>query len=125
MKNLRFLLTLTLLLVPLTCFSAEPKRITATSRITEVTVYSDRALTSRSAALNLTPGSYLISFENLPALIQDDSVRVEGSGSAGVTIAGIEVKRTFLEKSGEKRVKEIDEEIYVLEQRSALLAARK
>lgn len=125
MKNLRFILSLTLLLVPVLSFAADLKRIPASSRITAVTVYPDRALTTRSVSLNLKPGSYLITFDNLPTLIQDDSVRVEGKGSAGITIAGLEVKRAFLEQSGEKRVKELDEEIRGLEQRSGALDARK
>ncbi len=95
------------------------------ARITAVTVYPDRALTSRSASLNLKPGSYLVTFDSLPALVQDDSVRVEGKGSAGVTIVGLEVKRAFLEQSGEKRVQELDEEIRALEQRSGVLDAKK
>ena len=125
MKNLRFILSLTLLLVPVLSFATDLKRIPASSRITAVTVYPDRALTTRSASLNLKPGSYLITFDNLPTLIQDDSVRVEGKGSAGITIAGLEVKRAFLEQSGEKRVKELDEEIRGLELRSGALDARK
>jgi uncharacterized protein (TIGR02231 family) len=125
MKNLRCLLFLALLLLPALTFAADLKRIPASSRITAVTMYPDRALTTRSASLNLTPGSYLIAFDTLPTLIQDDSVRVKGKGSDGVTIVGLEVKRAFLEQSGEKRVKELDEEIRVLEQRSGALDARK
>ena len=125
MKNLRYFLFMILLLAPAFAFSAELKRIPASSRITAVTVYPDRALTSRSVSLNLKPGSYLIAFDTLPTLIQDDSVRVEGKGSAGVTIVGLEVKRAFLEQSGEKRVKELEEEIRGLEQRSGALDARK
>ncbi len=125
MKNLRYFLFLTLLLAPAITFSADLKRIPASSRISAVTVYPDRALTSRTASLNLKPGGYLITFDSLPTLIQDDSVRVEGKGSAGATIVGLEVKRAFLEQSGEKRVKELDEEIRALEQRSGALDARK
>ncbi len=125
MKYPRYFLSLTLLLVPVLTFAADLKRIPASSRITAVTVYPDRALTSRSAALNFKPGSYLITFDGLPTLIQDDSVRVEGTGSAGVTIVGLEVKRVFLEQSGEERVKALDEEIRGLEQRSGVLDAKK
>ncbi len=125
MKNLRCLLFLTLLLAPVFTYSADLKRIPASSRITAVTVYPDRALTSRSFSLNLKPGSYLIAFESLPTLIEDDSVRVAGKGGAGVTIVGLEVKRAFLEQSGEKRVKELDEEIRGLEQRVGALDAKK
>ncbi len=125
MRPLRYFLILTLLLVPLHTFAAEPSRMRATSRITAVTVYSDRAQTTRAASLNLKPGSYLITFDGLPTLIQDDSVRVAGMGSAGATIVGLEVKRAFLEQSGEKRVQELDEEIRALELRSGALDAKK
>lgn len=125
MKNLRYLLFLTLLLVPTLTLAAELKRIPATASITAVTVYPDRALTSRSATLNLKPGSYRIGFDHLPPLIQDDSVRVAGKGSAGVTIIGLEVQRIFLERSRAERVQALDEEIRALEQRSAGLDAKK
>jgi uncharacterized protein (TIGR02231 family) len=124
MKFISFIALLTLLALPCLSFSDDLKRIAAPSKITAVTVYADRALTSRSATVNLKPGSYLIAFEGLPTLIQDDSVRVEGKGSAGATIVGLEVKRAFLERSGEKRVKELDEEIRGLERRSGSLDAR-
>jgi len=125
MKMLRYLLFLTVLLTPALGFSADIKRLPASARITAVTVYADRALTTRAASLSLKPGSCLVSFDGLPTLLQDDSVRVEGKGSAGVTIVGLEVKRAFLEQSGEKRVQELDAEIRALEQRSAALDAKK
>jgi uncharacterized protein (TIGR02231 family) len=123
MPSLIFLLPL--LSLPAFSFSAEIKRVSAPSRITAVTVYADRALTSRSATLSLKQGSYLIAFDSLPVLIQDDSVRVEGKGSAVASIVGLEVKRAFLEQSGEKRVKELEEEIRGLERRSGSLDAKK
>jgi len=125
MKILRPFLLLILLLLPSITSAAEPKRLAAASRITAVTVYADRALTTRTAELDLKPGSYLVTFDSLPSLLQDDSVRVAGKGSAGVTIVGLEVKKAFLEQSGEKRVKELDEEIRALELRSGGLDAKK
>lgn len=96
-----------------------------TAKIKAVTVYADRALTTRSATLSLKPGSYLIVFEPLPTLILDDSVRVEGKGTAAVTIAGLEVKRVFLENIAEKRPQELQEEIRELEKNYAQLDAKK
>jgi uncharacterized protein (TIGR02231 family) len=121
----RCTLLLALLLMPAITFGAEQHRLQTTSRITSVTVYPDRAMTTRNAGLSLKPGSYLVTFDNLPPLVQDDSVRVEGRGSAGVAIVGLEVKRVFLELSGDKRVKEIDEEILSLERQSGGLDAKK
>lgn len=125
MKSSRFFLFLALILIPTLAISAEPQRIPAPSRITAVTVYADRALTTRSSTLTLKPGSYLIAFEALPTLILDDSVRVDGKGTAATTITGLEIKRVFLEQRGEKRVQELQEEIRALEKRSAALDARK
>lgn len=125
MKSLRFFLFLTLILIPTLALSAEPQRLAAQTRITAVTVYADRALTTRSSTLTLKPGSYLIAFEALPTLILDDSVRVAGTGTAATTITGLEIKRVFLEQRGEKRVQELQEEIRALEKRSAALDARK
>jgi uncharacterized protein (TIGR02231 family) len=121
----RCTLLLALFLAPAMAIGADLQRLQTAHRITSVTVYADRAMTTRSAALALKPGSYLVSFDGLPPLIQDDSVRVEGKGTAAVTIAGLEIKRTFLEQSSEKRVKEIDEEIRNLERQSGVLDARK
>lgn len=125
MKNIRILLSLLLVAIPVTLPAAVLQRVAAPARISAVTVYPDRALVLRTADVSLKPGSYLVSFENLPVLLQDDSVRVEGKGAARATIAGLEVKRVFLEESGEQRVKELDEEIRALELRSAALDAKK
>jgi uncharacterized protein (TIGR02231 family) len=125
MKILSFFSILTILCIPNLSFSADLKQITAPSRITAVTVYADRALTTRSATLPLKPGSYLIAFKSLPVLTQDDSIRVEGKGSAKATIVGLEVKRVFLEQSDEKRAKELDEEIRSLERRLGTIDSKK
>jgi uncharacterized protein (TIGR02231 family) len=116
---------LALLLTPAITFGTDLRRLQATHHITTVTVYPDRAMTTRTTSLTLKSGSYLVSFDNLPNLLQDDSVRVDGKGTAGVTIVGLEVKRVFLEQSNEKRVRDIDEEIRTLERQSGGLDAKK
>ncbi len=125
MEKFKYFLPLLLLVAPVLSFGTELKRLPVSSRITAVTVYPDRAVTTRSVSLNLKPGSYLIAFDALPALIQDDSVRVEGKGGGGMTIAGMEIKRLFPEQSGEKRIKELDAEINGQVQRVGALDARK
>jgi len=106
-------LILLLLLVPSSAVALSSIETTAT--ITAVTLYQDRALTVRTATARLKPGSNLIIITGLPVLMQDDSLRVEGTGTAGTTINSIEVRRRFLEQSAEKRVKEIEGEITALE----------
>lgn len=113
------------LLMPTVSFGAGMHRVQAVPRITAVTVYTDRAMTTRTVNLSLKPGTNMVSFANLPALLQDDSVRVEGKGVAGVTIVGLEVKRVFLDQSGDQRVKEIDDQIRNLERQAGGLEAKK
>lgn len=119
------ILVLISLLTPVLSFAATAQRITLQPRITAVTVYQDRAQTVRSATVNLKPGNQIIALEGLPVLLQDDSVRVEGSGTARVTVAGIEVKRKFLEQTAEKRAKELENEIRLLERKIGSYDARK
>jgi len=125
MHIVRIILLLMLVFFPIIASGAEIRRVQATPRITAVTVYPDRAMTSRSTTLNLKPGSYVIALEPLPVLLQDDSIRVEGKGSAAATIVGMEVKRTFLEQVPEKRAGEIEAEIRTLQRKVESLDARK
>lgn len=100
-------------------------RIPVTSTLTGVTVFQDRAQITRTVVVTLKPGSQVVAIEGLPVLLQEDSVRVEAKGSARVTIGGIEVKRSFLAQSSDKRVAEIDSEIRQLERKLGGLDARK
>lgn len=125
MTILRPFLLLAVLVLPAAASGADLQRVSASPRITAVTVYPDRAMTTRSVTLSLKPGSHLIAFEHLPVLIQDDSVRVEARGSAAAAIAGLEVKRLFVEQSGERRVKELETEIRDLERKVGALDAKK
>jgi uncharacterized protein (TIGR02231 family) len=100
-------------------------RIAAQATISAVTIYQDRAQVTRTATVQLKPGSQIIALEGLPVLLQDDSVRVDAKGTARVTITGIEVKRTFLARTAEKRVKELEDELKILERKLGTLDAKK
>jgi uncharacterized protein (TIGR02231 family) len=117
----RTLILFCTLLVPHLSDAAEVKRVTAAARLTNVTVYPDQAMTTRTATMPLQPGSYMIVFDNLPVLVRDDSVRVEGKGSAQANIVGMEVVRGFTEQIPEKRVKELTDEIQVIERKRGAL----
>jgi uncharacterized protein (TIGR02231 family) len=110
---------------PVLASGAEPIRIQAVSHISSVTVYPDRAMTTRDTILSLKRGSYVVAFEGLPVLIQDESVRVTGKGSAAVTILGIVVTRSFAEQVPEKRAKELEKEILDISRKVAGLDARR
>ena len=53
-------LLLILLLVPAITFGADLQRLQTSPRITTVTVYPDRAMTTRTADLSLKPGEYVV-----------------------------------------------------------------
>lgn len=112
-------------LYPGIVLAAAPTRIPAQATISAVTVYQDRAQVTRSATVALKPGSQIIAVEGLPVLLQDDSVRVDAKGTARATITGIEVKRSFLSQTADKRVKEIEAELKQLERKLGGLDARK
>lgn len=125
MQIARIILLMALVLVPPFAGAAEIHRVQTTPRIAAVTVYPDRAMISRSATLSLKPGSYLITLGPLPTVLQDDSIRVEGKGSAAAAIVGMEVKRTFLEQAPERRAGELEEEIRTLQRSMESMDARK
>ena len=52
------------------------------SKITSVTVYSDRAQITRSATTYLTKGEHKILFDELPQSIEQNSIQANGKGNA-------------------------------------------
>lgn len=121
MKKLFFLLILTLFALPV--FAAN--KIEVVAKVTDVTVYNDRALTKRAATVQLKPGLNLVTIKNLPLLLQDDSVTIEGHGVADVTISGVSTDRQFLEQATEQRLRELQNKINSLEHELAALEAGK
>ena len=125
MQIRRLVLGTVIWLMPCGAMASVAARIPIKASITGVTVYQDRAQVTRTATIRLKPGSQTLVFEQLPELLQDDSVRLEASGTARVTIGSIEVKRSFLPRTAEKRTAEIEAEIRQLEHKLAGLDARK
>lgn len=95
-------------------FLASPalaENIAASSKITEVTVYPDRALVNRAALLEIKSGIHEIIFSHLPVTLMDESLRVSGKGRAEVKLLSVEAKRSFLEKSPQDKVRKLEKEI--------------
>ncbi|MCH7760827.1 mucoidy inhibitor MuiA family protein, partial [candidate division TA06 bacterium] len=102
-------------IVPQLANATIQNRLSPLSQITSVTVYEDRAMVTRTAQITLEPKEYQVVFQDLPEKIFEESVRTSGKGQARVTITGLEVKKTFLEKSGEARVRDLENQIQTLE----------
>jgi uncharacterized protein (TIGR02231 family) len=124
MSYLKLAIFAVLVCLPLHATAAEINRLSLPTRITSVTLYPDRAMTTRAATLELKPGSYILEVPALPVLLQDDSLRVSGRGSAVATITGMETKRTFLDQTPEKRAGELEAEMKKLQRAMGSLDAR-
>jgi uncharacterized protein (TIGR02231 family) len=120
---MKILLSILLLIMPVAA-SAEVHLIPAASRITAVTAFSDRAQVSRSATVTLKAGTNLISFQDLPRSMAEESLRVEGTGTGQSRISGVSVKKVFLERSHEKRIHDLEEELTATRRKVESIDAR-
>jgi uncharacterized protein (TIGR02231 family) len=121
MKTKAFVLFLTILflLVP-----AELSAERANSRISAVTVYRDRAIITRTASAQLAAGEQVLSFENLPAALVDQSLQAAGRGVAGATILDVSAQNVFTEATSNDRVKELETQIKELQRQRRVLDDR-
>jgi hypothetical protein len=75
------------------------------TRITAVTVYSDRAMITRTGRTPVPSGTRQIVISGLPPILQDQSVRVAASGTASAKILEVKVDRMYLDTLATARVK--------------------
>jgi len=104
---------------------AAAAEFTPATRVSEVTVYRQAALVTREARLTLPPGSHRVLLGVLPALADPDSVRVSGSGPAGMEIGGVEVLREFRPPAPPPDHSAIDREIDDLNRQMSLVNDRR
>ena len=132
--NSRLLLLLAPLAVTARLLAAEPPSDDGqplTSRITEVTVYADRAQVVRQAPAQLAPGTSRYAFAKLPGWIDEGSVRVTISPASAGKILDVQVRRTFLAKptdeeftKAEAAVRELADQIADLDDEQTVLTAQ-
>lgn len=70
--------------------------IKATTQVSAATIYTDRALVSRSGQVTLPAGAQTLVIENMPAGFDESSLRVQGKAEASVKIGAVEVKHVYL-----------------------------
>jgi uncharacterized protein (TIGR02231 family) len=85
--------------------------ITAESHLTQVSVYPDSALLTRSASIELAPGEHAVIFSDIIPELDENTIRVSGQGSAKVKILGAQVKKEFLKEKPGERVQELEKQI--------------
>ncbi|OGC91269.1 MAG: hypothetical protein A2W25_00225 [candidate division Zixibacteria bacterium RBG_16_53_22] len=118
-----FLILMGVLLLS-TTLRAQDNLIIANSKIKAVTVFTDRALVTRSVEATLEPGSFRIQVPGLPSGLIDNSIRVSSKGMAGAKISGVKVEKDLSAESSSDRIKEIESHIAALDQRNIELTDR-
>jgi len=89
--------------------------IAADSHIAAVTVYADRAVVTRTAALDLAAaGPIEVTFEKLPAALLDQSLQVAGRGTAQTTLLDVTARATYVDFAPNERVKSLEDQLRAL-----------
>ena len=118
MKSLR-LLPYLLLASPLLLRAAA-----VDSRLTAATVYLDRAVVTRTAAVDLAAGEQTVTFERLPANLLDQSLQVSGHGTATATILDVSTQTAYVDFTPNARVQDLEQQIRGLQQQQRALDDR-
>ncbi len=106
MKTFRFLLPLGALFAVLRLGAAP-----VNSTISAVTVYTDRAVVTRSASVDLPGGTTELVFANLPQALNERSLQVSGRGTAQALILDVTAKQTYVDFTPNARVKELEDQL--------------
>ncbi len=122
---------LALLLAAFSGERAAAADLTAPSKIDAVTVYRGWARVTRLVRVEVGPGDTRLLLQGLPAGLDDDSVRVDGKGTARARVGGVSVERiTQAElslpevRAAEARVEALQGEDRSLEDKVAQAKAR-
>jgi uncharacterized protein (TIGR02231 family) len=117
-------IALLFLAFPLAAAAAPPEHRPA-SRIEAVAVYQGVARVTRRAQVDLPAGPSRVLLEGLPELLLDDSIRVEGRGTARTQLVGVTVEREARAASDDPAVVAAREVVERLEAEARALADRK
>ena len=98
--------------------TADSDANTLSSKVTKVTVYSDRARVTRQASVQLPTEATVFAFRSLPGWVDDGSVQV--SVSSGV-IVDVRVDRRFLSKATDASWQRVEKEHNALSNQLAAL----
>lgn len=101
--------------------SAAP--IDASSQISAVTVYADRARVTRAAEVSLPEGESVVRLGGLPADLDPSSVQAGGTGT-GVKILGLEIRDVFFDQAVNPRVRDLEAQLQALQDQEAMLVAK-
>ena len=83
--------------------------------IVAVTVYPDRARVTRRGTVDLEVGTHELVVSDLTLLLDPDSLRATGEGTAQVRLLGVDVRREYLIETPSERAAELTEKLQAKE----------
>jgi uncharacterized protein (TIGR02231 family) len=99
--------------------------LTADSHISAVAVYSDRAVVTRTAHVDLGgPGPVEITFPQLPAGLVEQSLQVAARGAAQLTLLDVTARASYVDFTPNERVKTLEDELHGLARQDRTLTDR-
>src|SRR5262245_49880496 len=101
-------------LLPLPAAAAE---LMSKSTIQSVTVFADGAAVIRRAPVVLPAGWTTVIVDDLPADIEADSLRVDGSADSAINIASVETRLLPTDPDQDQSRKTLNEEVQALQDR--------
>ncbi|MBD1813919.1 mucoidy inhibitor MuiA family protein [Microcoleus vaginatus DQ-U2] len=88
---------------------------TLNTSISEVTVYTDRALVTRRGTVSLTGNERELAIASLPATLEPESVRATGSGTVAVRLLGVRTETVFSSEPVGDRTAKLTQQIKELQ----------
>jgi uncharacterized protein (TIGR02231 family) len=93
--------------------------------VQRVAVYPDRARVTAVGECTLEPGTHRLLVDELPLVLEPESVRVSGQGTARLRIQSVDVTRQFYEETPAERARDLEREIEQVSDELRVLADEK
>ncbi|MEG4026639.1 mucoidy inhibitor MuiA family protein [Microcoleus sp. S13C4] len=88
---------------------------TLNTSISEVTVYTDRALVTRRGTVSLTGNERELAIASVPGTLETESVRATGAGTVAVRLLGVRTETVFSSEPVGDRTAELTQQIQELQ----------
>src|SRR5262245_53602146 len=90
--------------------------------VQRVVVYADRARVTAVARCELETGPHRLLVDELPLVLEPESVRVAGQGTAQVRIQSVDVNRTFYTETPAAQARDLEVQIEQTQDEMQVLA---
>jgi hypothetical protein len=95
--------------------------VNVATAVTHVTVYPDRARVTCSGECEVETGLHRLLIGELPLVLEQESVRVTGEGTARVRILSVDVAQQHFVETPAQQVRDLQEQIEALEDEARVI----